>query len=79
MDVHHLMQLNLSNFNSNNITDMRFIFSGCSALKELNIPDSFINQKSYIDCMFVGCSDEMKNFIEAKNKNIKPNNFNNII
>ena len=74
-----LNELNLSNFNSNNVTDMRFIFSGCSALKELNIPDSFINQKSYIDCMFVGCSDELKNFIEAKYKNIKPNNFNNII
>ena len=55
------------------------MFSGCSALKELNIPESFINQNSYIDCMFVGCSDEMKNFIEAKYKNIKPNNFNNII
>ena len=32
-----LKELNLSNFNTNNVTDMSYMFAGCSSLKELNL------------------------------------------
>ena len=32
-----LKELNLSNFNTNNVTNMYGMFWGCSSLKELNI------------------------------------------
>ena len=32
-----LKELNLSNFNTNNVTNMRDMFNGCSSLKELNL------------------------------------------
>ena len=32
-----LKELNLSNFNTNNVTDMNGMFSGCSSLNELNL------------------------------------------
>jgi len=32
-----LKELNLSNFNTNNVTDMEGMFSWCSSLKELNL------------------------------------------
>ena len=32
-----LKEFNLSNFNTNNLTDMRAMFWGCSSLKELNL------------------------------------------
>ena len=32
-----LKELNLSNFNANNVTNMESMFNGCSPLKELNI------------------------------------------
>ena len=32
-----LKELNLSNFNTNNVTNMRYMFYKCSSLKELNL------------------------------------------
>ena len=32
-----LKELNLSNFNTNNVTNMSHMFYGCSSLKEINI------------------------------------------
>ena len=32
-----LKELNLNNFNTNNVTNMERMFYGCSSLKELNI------------------------------------------
>ena len=32
-----LKELNLSNFNTNNVTNMAFMFCRCSSLKELNL------------------------------------------
>ena len=32
-----LKELNIVNFNTNNVTDMSDIFSRCSSLKELNV------------------------------------------
>ena len=55
MNVHHyqiLKELNLSNFNTNNVTDMRSMFSECSSLKELNL----INFNTNIVIIFMVCS-----------------------
>ncbi len=32
-----LKELNLSNFNTNNVTNMASMFDGCSSLEELNL------------------------------------------
>ena len=32
-----LKELNLSNFNTNNVRNMEYIFCGCSSLQELNL------------------------------------------
>ena len=36
-DCRKLKELNLSNFNTNNVTNMSYMFSGCSSLQELNL------------------------------------------
>ena len=32
-----LKELNFSNFNTNNVTNMRYMFNGCSSLKKLDL------------------------------------------
>ena len=49
-----LKELNLSNLNTNNVTDMSCMFSGCSSLKELNLSD-FYNNVTDMAFMFSGC------------------------
>ena len=49
------------------------MFNGCSSLKELNISQFNIDNIKYQKKIFSGCSDELKNQIEEKYKNI---NFN---
>ena len=51
-----LNKLNLTNFNTDNVTDMSYMFAGCSSLKELNIykfNTSNVNNMSY---MFYECT-----------------------
>ena len=51
-----LKELNLSNFNTNNVSDMICMFEGCSSLKELNISNfNFKNVKNFRS-MFENCS-----------------------
>ena len=38
-----LKELNISNFNTNNVTDMSDMFKGCKLLTELNISNFNIN------------------------------------
>ena len=38
-DYSSLTSLNLSNFNTNNVTDMSYMFSKCSSLTSLNTTD----------------------------------------
>ena len=47
-----LKGLNLNNFNTNNVTDMSWIFSGCSSLKELNISNFNANNVTDMHSMF---------------------------
>ena len=64
-------ELNLSNFNTNNVTDMSYMFSECSSLKELNLNNFNTNNVTNMREMFRGCSDDLKRKIKSENKNIK--------
>ena len=71
-----LRELNLSNFNTNNVTNMAGMFCECSSLRELDL--SNFNTNIVIDMrgMFSGCSDQFKNKIRSEYKNIKEEAFN---
>ena len=66
-----LKELNLNNFNNNNVTNMSGMFIGCSSLKELNLSNFIINNDNYMKEMFFGCSNELKDKIKKQNKNIE--------
>ena len=61
-----LKELNLSNFNTNNVLDMSCMFEGCSSLKELNLCNFNTNNVAMIGSMFEGCSDELKKKINSQ-------------
>ena len=70
-----LKELNISNFNTNNVTDMGFMFSVCSSLKELNLSNFNTNNVTDMRFMFDGCSDQFQNKIRSEYKNIKEEAF----
>ena len=72
-----LKELNLSNFNTNNVTDMKYMFSGCSSLKELNLNNFNTNNVIDMRYMFDGCLDELKLKIKCQFKNFKEEAFKN--
>ena len=48
--------LNFYNLNTNNSTNMSYMFSECSSLKEINIPNLNANYVTNMNDMFDGCS-----------------------
>ena len=66
-----LKELDLSNFNTNNVEYMNHMFSRCSTLEKLNI--SNFNTKNVTDMngMFFGCSKQLRMEIKSRYKNIK--------
>ena len=64
-----LNKLNLSNFNTNNVTNMEYMFNKCSLLKELILSNFNTNNVNNMRFMFSKCSDELKFKIRSKNKN----------
>ena len=48
-------EINLSNFNTDNVTDMSLMFYNCSSLKELNLSKFNTNKVTDMYCMFNGC------------------------
>ena len=66
-----LKEINLSNFNTNNVNDMTYMFSGCSSLKELNLSNFNTNNVTNMRSMFDGCSKQLKNQIKSEYKNIE--------
>ena len=70
-----LEKLNLSNFNTNKVTNMGGLFCECSSLKELILTNFKIGFVYSMDGMFHGCSDELKMKIKSENKNIKDEAF----
>ena len=67
--------LNLINFNTNNVTDMSYMFDGCSLLKELNLNNFNTNNVTNMSCMFSGCSEELIKKIKNQYNNIKNEAF----
>ena len=51
-----LKELNLSNFNTNKVTDMIYMFCRCSSLKELILTNFNTNNVTDMSYMFYGCS-----------------------
>ena len=70
-----LKELNLKNFNTNNVTDMSRMFFGCSSLKELNLNNFNTNNVTNMIGMFSGCSNELVMKIKTQYKNIKEEAF----
>ena len=70
-----LKELNLNNFNTNNVTDMNRMFDGCSSLKELNLNNFNTNNVTDMICMFYGCLDELKLKVKSQFKNVGPEAF----
>ena len=68
-DCSSLKELNLTNFNTNQVYDMSWMFSGCSSLKELNLANFNTDNVDNMLTMFYGCSDELKVKIKGKYKN----------
>ena len=66
-----LNELNLSNFNTNNVTDMDSMFYGCSSLKELNLSNFNTNNVTDMFSMFYKCTEQLKNKIKSEYKNIE--------
>ena len=73
-----LKELNLFNFNTDNVTDMNGMFSYCSSLEELNLSNFNTNNVTDMRGMFSGCSIELIMKIKAQYKNIKEEAFGNI-
>ena len=48
--------INFKKFYRNNITDMSWMFYGCSSLKELNLTNFNTNNVTNMSSMFYGCS-----------------------
>ena len=67
----YLKELDLSNFNTNNVTNMSYMFSSCSSLKDLNLSNFNTNNVTYMSGMFDRCSDELRFKIRSQYKNIQ--------
>ena len=72
-----LKELNLSNFNTNNVTNLSGMFYGCSSLKELNLSNFNTNNVTYMEYMFSKCSDELKLKLRNQYKNFDEMAFEN--
>ena len=55
-DCSSLKELNLSSFNTNQVTNMAYMFDGCSSLKELNLSSLNTNHVTDMYSMFNRCS-----------------------
>ena len=51
-----LNNIDLSNFNTNNVTDMRRMFEDCSSLNSINLSNFNTNNVTNMSMMFDGCS-----------------------
>ena len=73
-----LKELNLNNFNTDNVKYMDLMFNGCSSLKELNLNNFNTNNVIDMKSMFFGCPNELIIKIKAQFKNIKEEAFENV-
>ena len=70
----NLTSLNVSNFNTENVTTMNAMFNGCSSLTSLDVSNFNTNQVANMTYMFSGCSKltslDLSNFSTKKVTNI---------
>ena len=71
-----LKEINLSNFNTVNVTNMGNMFCGCSSLKELDLSNFNTFNATKMFQMFSGCSKQLIMEIKSHYKNIKEEAFN---
>ena len=69
-------KIDLSNFITDSVEDMGYMFYGCSSLKELNLSNFETYNVVFMSYMFIGCSEELKKKIKSQNKNFKEIAFN---
>ena len=72
-----LTELNLSNFNTNNVTIMTSMFSGCLSLKVLNLSNFNTSNVTNMGHMFAECSGELKLKLRSQFKNFQKLAFEN--
>ena len=65
-----LTNINLSNFNTNNVTDMGHMFHGCSSLININLSNFNTNNVTNMSGMFSGCKKLIKDNIIVYDKKI---------
>ncbi len=70
-----LRELNVNNFNTNNVTYMRRMFYECSSLRGLNLNNFDTYKATDISGIFLGCSDELKRKIKRKYDNFSEEAF----
>ena len=72
-----LKEINLSNFNTNNVTNMSYMFWECSSLKEINLSNFNTDNVTNMSNMFNGCSNEIKIMVKSQVMNIRDEAFEN--
>ena len=65
-----LEYIDLSNFNTENVTNMERMFYECSSLTNINLSNFNTKRVQFIDEIFFGCSSLKKENIIAKDENI---------
>ena len=73
----YIESIKFKKFFRNNVTNMSWMFSGCSSLKELNLNNFNTNNVTNMSGMFSGCLDELKLKIKSQFKNFKEEAFKN--
>ena len=69
-----LKEINLSNFNTNNVNDMSYMFYRCTKLKELNLSNFNTTNVTNMSHMLEGC----RSLIKLNLSNINTNNLTNM-
>ena len=55
-----LTKIDLSNFNTQNVNDMRYMFFGCSSLTKIDLSNFNTQNINDLNSMFEGCSSLLK-------------------
>ena len=64
-----LKNIDLSNFNTKNVTNMSYMFWGCSSLNSINLSNFNTNKATDMECMFSDYKNLKKENIIIKDKN----------
>ena len=70
-----IKELDISNFNIDNVTDMGEMFYRCSELNKINIKNFNIKKNAWVRDMFYGCNEELKNKMKEENKSLSEQAF----